>query len=193
MLRAIGEGHMPAATIESSFDAAQWFIERAQLDGEYLQPPKLHRLLFLAQAYYAVAYNGHLLMPAVFVADIDGPVEPGVYRASELARPKLEPRKLPADVTHFLDSIWRRFGQHSTDYINKMVAAHKPVKDAMNEGPRTIISVQAMVGFYGKRATQASKAQGVLPVSEVIRPKVLKSQTGKPVSVQKWMPGKTDV
>jgi uncharacterized phage-associated protein len=180
---------MPAATIESSFDAAQWFVERAQLDGEYLQPPKLHRLLFLAQAYYAVAYNGTLLMPAIFVADIDGPVEPGVYRASEVGRPKLDPRKLPADVAHFLDSIWRRFGQHSTDYLNKMVAGHKPVKDAMNEGPRTIIPVGAMVGFYGKRPTAATKAQGVLPVAEVIRPKVLKSQSGKPISVQKWMPG----
>jgi uncharacterized phage-associated protein len=178
--------------MESSFDAAQFFIQRAQLDGEYLQPPKLHRLLYLAQAYYAVAYNNRLLMPAIFVADIDGPVEPAVFRASELGRPKIEDRKLPADVAHFLDSVWRRFGQHSTDYLTKMVAGHKPVKDAMNEGPRTIIPVAAMVAFYGKRPTQASVAQGVLPVSEVIRPKVVKSQTGKPVSVQKWIPGKSN-
>jgi uncharacterized phage-associated protein len=182
---------MPAPTIESSFDAAQWFIERAQLDGEYLQPPKLHRLLFLAQAYYAVAYNNRPLMPGLFVADIDGPIEPNVYRASEVKRPQIEQRKLPADVAHFLDSIWRRFGQHSTNYINKMVAGHKPVHDAMEEGPRTIIPISAMVSFYGKKPTAATKAQGVLPVAEVIRPKVLKSQTGKPVSVQKWIPGKT--
>ena len=181
---------MPSPVIESSFDAAQWFIERAQLDGEYLQPPKLHRLLYLAQAYYAVAYHNQMLMPAVFVADIDGPIEPGVYRASELGRPKIEARKLPADVAHFLDSVWRRFGQHSTEYLNKMIAGHKPVKDATNEATRAIIPLSAMVAFYGKRPTQASKAQGVLPVTEVIRPKVLKSQSGKPVSVQKWFPGK---
>ena len=181
---------MPAAATDSSFDVAQFFIERAQLDGEYMQPPKLHRLLFLAQAYYAVAYNGQLLMPAVFVADIDGPVEPGVFRASELGRPKLEVRKLPSDLAHFLDSVYRRFAQHSTDYLTKMIAGHKPVKDAMEQGPRTIITVQAMIAFYGKRPTAAKIAQGVLPVQDVIRPKVMKSQSGKPVSVQKWFPGK---
>jgi uncharacterized phage-associated protein len=181
---------MATPAMDSSFDAANWFIERARNDGEYLQPQKLHRLLFLAQAYYAVAYNNNLLMPAVFVAEADGPIEPNVFRAYAIERPKLEPAKLAADVVHFLDSIWRRFGQHSTDHLSTMVAGHTPVREAIGQGPRTIIPIPAMVAFYSRKATAASKAIGALPVEDVLRPKVLKSQSGKPVSVQKWMPGK---
>ena len=180
---------MASATVPSSFDVAHWFVDRAMQEGEYLQPQKLHRLMFLAQAYYAVAYNNRMLMPALFVADEDGPVEPNVFRASAVRRPELEPIKLAADVVHFLDSVWRRFGQHSTDYLSKMVAGHPPVKDAIAKGPRTIIPLTAMVNFYGRKPTAASTAMGAPPVKEVLRPKVLKSQSGKPVSVHKWMPG----
>jgi uncharacterized phage-associated protein len=181
---------MATTAVESSFDVAQWFINRAMNDGEYLQPRKLHPLMFLAQAYYAVAYNNRMLMPALFVIDGDGPIEPNVFRASSLKRPELEPWPMPSDTAHFLDSIWRRFGQHSTDYLSQMIAGHPPVKEAATNGPRTIIPLAAMVGFYGKKATPASTAMGAPPVADVLRPKVMKSQTGEPVSVRKWMPGK---
>jgi len=186
---AAGEG-MASPTVESCFDVAHWFIDRALNDGEYLQPKKLHRLMFLAQAYYAVAYNNRPLMPATFVVDGEGPIEPNVFRASAVRRPELEPQALPSDVTHFLDSVWRRFGQHSADYLNKMVGGHPPVRDALAEGSRTIIPLAAMVGFYGKKASAARNAMGAPPVKDVLRPKVLKSASGKPVSVHKWMPGK---
>lgn len=181
---------MASPAVDSSFDVASWFIDRAINDGEYLQPKKLHGLMFLAQAYYAVAYNNRPLMPAMFIIDADGPIEPNVYRASAIRRPEIEKYKLPSDVDHFLDSIWRRFGQHSTDYLVKMVAGHPPVRDAAAQGARTIIPLTAMVAFYGKKASAASNAMGAPPVKDVLRPKVLKSQTGRPVSVQKWMPGK---
>lgn len=181
---------MATTAVNSCFDVAQWFINRAMNDGEYLQPRKLHPLMFLAQAYYAVAYNNRLLMPALFVIEDDTPIEPNVYRASAIKRPELELVVVPADAAHFLDSVWRRFGQHSTDYLSQMIAGHPPVKEAAANGTRTIIPLAAMVAFYGKKATAASKAIGAPPVTDVLRPKVLKSQTGKPVSVQKWMPGK---
>ncbi|HEY1719628.1 MAG TPA: hypothetical protein VGG27_00155 [Magnetospirillaceae bacterium] len=181
---------MASCAVESSFDVANWFIERALNDGEYLQPRKLHPLMFLAQAYYAVAYNNRPLMPSVFVTDGDGPIEVNVFRAYAVKKPELEKIAMPSDAAHFLDSIWRRFGQHSTDYLSKMIAGHPPVREAASQGPRTIISMQAMVSFYGKKATVASTAMGAPPVTEVMRPKVLKSQEGKPVSVQKWMPGR---
>lgn len=181
---------MASPTVESSFDVASWFTDRAVNDGEYLQPKKLHGLMFLAQAYYAVAYNNRLLMPAMFVVDGDSPIEPNVYRASAIRRPELEKIKMPSDVDHFLDSIWRRFGQHSTDYLAKMIAGHPPVCDAAGQGPRTIIPLASMVAFYGKKASAASSAMGAPAVKDVLRPKVLKSQDGRPVSVHKWMPGK---
>ena len=48
---------------------AFWFCDRALNDNEYLQPGKLQSLLYLSQAYYATAYNGKKLVPAIFVAD----------------------------------------------------------------------------------------------------------------------------
>ena len=41
--------------VQSSFDVAYWFFDRALNENEYIQPQKLHRLMFLAPAYFAVA------------------------------------------------------------------------------------------------------------------------------------------
>ena len=59
---------MRPTAVESCFEIAFWFLDRALNDGEYLQPPKLQRLMYLAQAYFAVVQNGAKLMPATFVA-----------------------------------------------------------------------------------------------------------------------------
>lgn len=176
---------MASPAVESSFDVAFWFIDRAFRDNEYLQPQKLHRLMFLAQAYYAVAYHGRPLMPALFVADAAGPIEPNVYRACAVRRPEIETRPLPSDVNHFLDSIWRRFGQHGADYLTASIAGHPPYQQALKQGPRSIISIASMIAFYGKKP---STEVGAPPVQQVLRPRVMRSQEGKPVSVRKWMP-----
>ena len=66
---------MPSA-VDSVFEIAFWFSDRALNDNEYLQPIKLQYLMFLAQSYYAVAYEGKRLVPAIFVAEVVGPIEP---------------------------------------------------------------------------------------------------------------------
>jgi len=65
--------------IDSCFDVVFWLLDRALDDGEYLQPQKLHRLMFLAQAYFASAWHGEKLMPAVFVIGPEGPIEPTIF------------------------------------------------------------------------------------------------------------------
>ncbi len=101
---------MPAA-VESAFDVAFWFADMALNENEYLQPQKLHRLMFLAQAYYAVANSGRRLMPAVFVAEEFGPIEPTIYKAFSKGRPDVDVDLImPEDVESFLRGIWRRFG-----------------------------------------------------------------------------------
>lgn len=45
---------MPAE-VDSGVEIALWFSDQALHRNEYLQPQKLHKLLFLAQAYFAVA------------------------------------------------------------------------------------------------------------------------------------------
>ncbi|HVI51755.1 MAG TPA: hypothetical protein VM661_11135 [Candidatus Sulfotelmatobacter sp.] len=179
---------MASAAVESSFDIAYWFVDRALNENEYIQPQKLHRLMYLAQAYFAVAYNGRMLMPAIFVAEELGPVEPGVFRACAIQRPPIEPRRLPEPVTHFLDSIWRRFGQHGSEHLNQTIRGHAPYSEAFAKGLRTEIPLSAMAAFYGKKNSATNEAVGAPPITQVLRPRVMRSQDGKPVSVQKWMP-----
>lgn len=182
---------MASAAVQSSFDVAFWFVDRALDDNEYLQPQKLQRLMFLAQAYFAVAYNGRMLMPAIFVADEFGPIEPNVFRACSIQRPAIEPVPLAEMVTQFLDSIWRKFGHHSADSLSRQVNGHRPYRDALSKGPRNEITLEAMIDFYGKKASaspDAAIAIGAPPIGQVLRPRVMRSQSGKPVSVQKWMP-----
>lgn len=174
---------MPAA-VDSSLDVVYWFLNRAMAEREHLQPQKLHRLLFLAQAYYAVAYYGRKLMPTVFVADELGPVEPTVFRLLETGLPQIEPRAIPDHVDHFLDSVWRRFGPHSVDHLSRLVKGHAPYVEAWRRGRRAEISLEAMRRFYSPQ----SPTDGAPPVSQVLRPRLMRSQTGKPVAVRKWMP-----
>ncbi len=181
---------MAPPAVESSFDVAYWFVDRALNENEYLQPQKMHRLMYLAQAYFAVAYNGRALMPAVFVADTLGPIEPNVFRACALQRPAIEviPMILMAD--QFLDSIWRRFGALSADSLSRQVNGHPPYQDALAKGLKNEITLAAMMEFYGRKTADPEKAAriGAPVVDQVLRPRVMVSQTGKPVSVHRWMP-----
>jgi uncharacterized phage-associated protein len=182
---------MASAAVESSFDVAYWFIDRALNDSEYIQPQKLHRLLYLAQAYFAVAYHGRMLMPAVFVADALGPVEPNVFRACSIQRPPIEPVPLPDLVTQFLDSIWRRFGVHSAETLNRQIGGHPPYAEAAAKGARHIIPLKAMMLYYGQKGggePAYAGRQGAPSLDQVVRPRLMRSQSGKPVSVQKWTP-----
>ncbi|OIQ89970.1 hypothetical protein GALL_281080 [mine drainage metagenome] len=179
---------MAIAAVESSFDVAYWFVDRALNDNEYIQPQKLHRLMYLSQAYFAVAYHGRRLMPALFVADEFGPIEPGVFRACAIQRPPIDPRPMPEAVSHFLDSIWRRFGSHTAEHLNQLVRGHQPYKDALARGERSEIPLKDMIAFYARKNSPVNEAVGAPPVTQVLRPKVMRSQSGKPVSVQKWMP-----
>lgn len=174
---------MPAA-VDSTLDVVFWFMDRAVADGEYLQPQKLHRLLYLAQAYYAVAHYGRKLLPAVFVADEAGPVEPTTFRLLESGRPMIEPRRMPDSVVHFLDGIWRRFGPHTAEHLNRLIRLHTPYAEALQRGLRAEISIEAMQAFYGGSRQHAD----VPAVQQVMRPRLMRSHTGQPVAVTKWMP-----
>ncbi len=174
---------MPAA-VDSSLDVVCWFLNRAMAEREYLQPQKMHRLLYLAQAYYAVAYHGRKLMPAMFVADEPGPVEPTIFRLFDGGPPQIEPRPIADHVDHFLDSVWRRFGAHSVDHLSKLTKGHAPYLEARRRGVRAEIALEAMRKFYSPE----HPGDGAPPVSQVLRPRLMRSHTGQPVAVRKWIP-----
>lgn len=172
--------------VKSAFDIAFWFADTALNENEYLQPQKLHRLMFLAQAYYAVAYEGRVLMPGFFVADDMGPLEPNIYAAYSKGRPDIDAELfLPEEVEGFLQNIWRRFGHFSADKLTRLTKETKAFKLAHKMGPGTEITVEAM----RLSITRADETPGV---DQVIKPKVLRTQTGKPVTVQSWKPRAVD-
>ena len=174
---------MPPA-VDSAFDIAFWFTDQALNNNEYLQPQKLQRLLFLAQSYYSVAFEGKTLMPAYFIADDMGPIEPNVYKAFAKGRPNVDAEIFIApEVEEFLDMIWRRFGQHSVDHLTRISKKSQAYSLAYKRARRSEISLQAM------RLAFTRAEDGAPTVSKVMGPKVLRSHTGKPVAVRSWTPG----
>jgi uncharacterized phage-associated protein len=169
--------------VESIFDVALWFADTALEQNEYLQPQKLHRLLYLSQGYYAVAFGGRKLMPAVFIAEEMGPMEPNVYKAFAKGRPNIEPNIfLPDGVDHFLSGIWSRFGHNTPDRLAKMCKESLAFKQALKRGARTEIPLQAMLLSF-------ARAEGTPAATQVIKPKMMRSQSGRPVAVKRWVPG----
>ncbi|MBT4219589.1 MAG: hypothetical protein HOK06_08460 [Rhodospirillaceae bacterium] len=171
------------SAVESAFDVALWFADTALEQNEYLQPQKLHRLLFLSQAYYSIAYNSQRLMPAVFIAEEMGPIEPNVYKAFHKGRPNIDAELfLPEEVENFLDNLWRRFGHHSPERLTTLCKDTMAFKQAMKKGRRTEIPLRAMQLSF-------ARAEETPSLQQVIKPKLMRSQTGRPVAVKRWTPG----
>ena len=187
---------MRPTAVESCFEIACWFLDRASDDGEYLQPQKLHRLMFLAQAYFAVLQNGAKLMPATFIATDDGPIEPTIFRSFARGRPIVELKTIDDQPRHILDSIWRQFGAHSTEHLNKLIRRHPPYADALAAGPGAEILFEGMVEFYGTQGLNKRQsfvvANDAPAAGKVLRPKVMRNATGKPVNVNRWTPKRVD-
>jgi len=173
---------MPA-DVTNAFDVAFFFADTALAENEYLQPQKLQGLMFLAQAYYTVAYKGRKLMPAVFVADERGPVEPNVYIAFSKGRPDIDADLfLPHEVESFLDAIWRRFGHFSTEKIIAMAKGTTAYKRARKKGNRAEIDIVDMRLSF-------ARAEQTPGVEQVVKPKVYRTQSGRSVTVKSWVPG----
>ena len=172
---------MPAA-VDSVFDLAFWFCDRALNDNEYLQPSKMQYLLYLSQAYYASAYNGKKLVPAIFVADESGPLEPSVYQAWTQGRPNFEgPNQVPKEVATFGDSIWRRFGHHSSEYLAKLCKKSPPYVTAAQRGRRAEIHIEEMIEAFTRAANSPA-------VDQVVKPTIKRSHKGRVVQVKSWAP-----
>jgi len=172
-----------AAAVDTMYDVAAWFMDQALNDNEYLQPMKMHRLLFLSQAYFAIAYHGRKLAPSTFVADDMGPIEPHVFRAFEQGRPSFYLNtNLPGPVQTFLESIWRRFGSFSADKLAEITKKTPAFQKAIQKGPKTEIPLRDMVLSFKKSKEAPS-------VDKVMKPRMLKSHKGRPVQVSSWAPG----
>ena len=172
---------MPA-DVETAFDIAYWYMDMAERSFEHLQPQKLQRLLFLSQAYYAVAFNGRKLMPAVFVADEIGPIEPNIYAALSRGRAKMDVDIfLPYEIESFLDALWRRFGHYPPDRLGRMTKETIAYRQAFKKGRRAEITLEAMRLSFA-RGDEAPA------LDQIVKPKVMRTQSGKHVTVKAWNP-----
>ncbi|MDD9875956.1 MAG: hypothetical protein OXR84_00785, partial [Magnetovibrio sp.] len=105
------------------------------------------------------------------------------YMACSTGRPNLDADLfLPQEIESFLDAIWRRFGHMDTDRITKMVRDTSAYKQARSRAHRAEIPLDAMQLSF----IRAEKTPGV---GQVVKPKVYRTQSGKNVTVQKWVPG----
>lgn len=166
----------PAA--RAAFDVAVWFLDRARADDVHLPLQKLHRLLFVAQAAYA---PGGMLMPAVFVADELGPVEPNLQRLLGDGRPDdlmAEPPAQPALA--LLEDVWRRFGHMPPERLNALVAKNAAYAAALAAGRGSVIAQGDLAGSF---------APAPAKLAEDVR--MLRSQSGAAVAVRAWTPGMT--
>ena len=173
---------MPAE-LNNAFDVSIFFDDMALKEGIYLPPQKLHRLLFLSQAYYAVAFD-RKLMPAIFIADELGPIEPNVYLAFSKGRPEIDADLfLPFEAQSFLESIWQRFGTYSVERLGKITNETSAYKNARKRGDRAEIPlIEMKISF--------KKSEDVPSVEQLVKPKMMRTQSGRAVHVQSWAPRK---
>ena len=169
--------------LDSAFTAAFWFADKALSRNDYLQPQKLQRLLFLAQACYAALYPGRTLMPAVFVAHNAGPLEPNIYLAFSQGRPDIEiESEVSEEAELVLEEIWRRFGHLTCNHLGRLTREMPAYTQAHRRGDRTEISIESM--------RQSIVSNGVPGGGDVLgRAKFARTQSGKHVRVRSWMPG----
>lgn len=166
--------------LHTAFDGAVWFLDRARADHIHLPPQKLQRLLFIAQAAYAGRFQGALLMPALFVADELGPIEPNLLRLLSEGRPDDLPSE-PAnrETADFLEEIWRRFAHMPADRLNSLIAKAPAYAAALALGRGALLIPADFAPLF---------APAPAKLAEDVR--VLRSQSGAAVAVRAWTPGR---
>lgn len=168
---------VPAA--DSAIDIAYWFFNHAEDNGWYLENEKVHHLLFLAQAHYALLNKNQYLFPSVFICNNDGFSEPNISKILAQGRPFMPQPKLAAKVTDFLEVIWQKYASQSLRDLTNLVKATPLYADTYKPGLSSIVFHQEMASKFQNKSAH--------PVSS--KKKILISQNG-PVVVSKWQPRK---
>ena len=161
----------------TSFDVAIWFLDRARAEDTYLQPRKLQCLLFLAQAHFAAAYKGWVLMPSFFIMDDAGPIDPNLYRALEKGRPEVSEKPLDDEIVVFLDAVWRRYREADALRLDQLISKQGVAEEAVCDRDNSEITIAAMQRMFAH--TEEKPRNG---------PAVAETHTGRQVTLQKWMP-----
>tara|TARA_Y100001936_G_scaffold252375_1_gene311754 strand:- start:12229 stop:12762 length:534 start_codon:yes stop_codon:yes gene_type:complete len=166
--------------VNSSFDVAIWFLDRARSENSYLQPRKLQFLLFFAQGHYAGAYQGRRLMPSVFVVDEAGPLDPNLYRAFEQGRPNVSEVSMDEEILVFLDAIWRRYRDDEPMKLDRLISRYGKNDVAIENRDGSEVGISSMMHMFARDDDKKNK-----------QPKMLRTYTGKAVKAIPWRPPKS--
>ena len=164
---------MASCAVGTAIDVAAWFLEKAREDDSYLQPQKLQRLLYYAQAYYGHEYQGRRLMPAMFVVHELGPVEPNIFRMFEAGRPNVVIDRPPAEVEAFLERVWRRYARISVERLTTSVTTQPAYRKISARGGGEVIPFEVVVASIPRSASSPER-----------------HRTADGRTVQKWVPRK---
>ena len=118
-----------AVQILKATQIANWFIERAELEGEALTNLKLQKLLHIANGWHLHFTGGEPLFSEDVEAWTYGPVIPVVYHAFKSfgagGLGKIgNPPQLTGTARQILDSVWNSYGKIPA--VTLVGMTHKP-------------------------------------------------------------------
>ena len=171
----------PAAP--TSFDIAIWFLDCARVEDTYLQPRMLQCLLFLAQAHYAAAHEGRPLMPAFFVVDDSGPLDPNVHRTLQNGRPDIDGSPLDSDIVTFLGAVWTRYRNADALRLDQLIARRGIDEEAVCNRDKSEVTLIAMQRMFGAGRSEINK-------NNMVGPTLAETATGRKVTITKWTPAR---
>lgn len=120
---------------------ASWFL--ASLDtnaGDTISPMKLQKLIYYAQAWHLVRFDGPLFNDKI-EAWLHGPTVPAVYERfgnayreaipyEKLSGKKHRYPRMPIELEDFLEEILNTYGEHSAWYLEQLVKKELPWRKA---------------------------------------------------------------
>ena len=149
----------------SANDVADWFVNRADRDGEAITAPVVQRLIFLAQAWF-LANKGRPLFADDFQAWATGPVAPSVFERFEGYPydnlPQIEnARAITGEKLELLEGVQERYGCYKAWKLDEIVQEEGgPWEKARGRrSPEAhcdaVIGKDAIKGFYGVKIGNA--------------------------------------
>jgi uncharacterized phage-associated protein len=153
--------------MQSCFDIAGYFIQRANQTGSGISNLKLQKLVYYAQAWH-LAIHETPLFEEDFQAWIHGPVVPALYQkyrgfSWQPIREDDSPALLK-EISSFLDEVAEEYFACDTYELEQMTHVEAPWNWARGDIPQdmpsdAIIKKEWMKEYYGARVEKDTKDQ----------------------------------
>jgi len=138
------------------FDIANYFLMRADMEGDTITPLKIQKLLYYGQGIHLATLN-----KAAFSNHIEawtlGPVVPDAYHIYKVygsdhipVDPGFDPTTIPESTMAILDDVHIVFGQFSAWRLVQMTHNEPPWKDAIIE---SVITKKALKDYFSTQIT----------------------------------------